>query len=452
MNLTPEIITELSLPFPKDVIEIKAGATNAKAKGGTADKALALAYADARAYQDRLDLVVGPHNWTVSYTPLEGKAAFICRLTVCGVSKEDVGESGPDENAHTSAAMQSFKRACSAFGIGRYLYHLPNTKWVAYDGQRKNIPQDEQQKVIDWFYTTARLQLREPRPMYPIETVAELEDNNQKIAAPLATRGETPQPQPSPQYKHLRKDGMDVDTLVRKATAYQREKADHLAENQGYVFTRPLNDYNEVEMRHIIEFLEGKRDYHRVSVFIKKVDLVERLDETSPAEDEQRKNFIEAFLTAQGHLERLNADIDGSPHLTKCYNLDIEACPIEHLQKAVQIMGDAILQLEVQEPETTTPPESVGAWARTIKDKFLSLQGWTTGMIGQMLQESVLHAKDHTSLKTILPFDPKDAVGLNANEIYLKIGDTHKCEQLVLEGQRLGLQLKSAKATATKRG
>ena len=51
--------------------------------------------------------------------------------------REDVGEcDARDENAATTAVAQAFKRACAAFGLGRYLYNLPQA-WGAYDEQRK---------------------------------------------------------------------------------------------------------------------------------------------------------------------------------------------------------------------------------------------------------------------------------------------------------------------------
>jgi hypothetical protein len=38
----------------------------------------------------------------------------------------------------TSAASQAFKRACAAFGLGRYLYSLPQV-WADYDQKSKQI-------------------------------------------------------------------------------------------------------------------------------------------------------------------------------------------------------------------------------------------------------------------------------------------------------------------------
>ncbi len=129
-----DIYEQLSRPFAAELIELKPGATT---KDKT--KALALAYVDARAYQDRLDSVVGPDNWSVEYRPLPGGAGLICRLTLLGVTREDVGEAEQsDPNHATSSAMQAFKRACAAFGLGRYLYRLPQV-WAEYDEQRRSF-------------------------------------------------------------------------------------------------------------------------------------------------------------------------------------------------------------------------------------------------------------------------------------------------------------------------
>lgn len=120
----------LAAPFPLALVELKPGAT-------TQDKsrALALPYVDLRAYQDRLDEVVGPEGWSVEYRQL-GKS-LICRLTVLGVVREDVGEPSADgSNPATEALAQAFKRACSAFGLGRYLYSLPKV-WADYNAEKK---------------------------------------------------------------------------------------------------------------------------------------------------------------------------------------------------------------------------------------------------------------------------------------------------------------------------
>lgn len=81
-----------------------------------------LAYIDARAVFGRLDEVVGPDGWESSLERL-APGVYRCRLTVLGVSREDIGMAGASESeAEKAAASDAIKRAAVQFGIGRYLY------------------------------------------------------------------------------------------------------------------------------------------------------------------------------------------------------------------------------------------------------------------------------------------------------------------------------------------
>lgn len=128
------ILDELKRPFHPSAVTWKPGVV---AKSGT--KALALAYADLRAYQNRLDEVCGM-DWSVSYTPWGDK--IICNLTISGVTRSSTGEpdaqSERSEIAGTATEAQAFKRACAMFGLGRYLYALPSI-WAEYDSERKQF-------------------------------------------------------------------------------------------------------------------------------------------------------------------------------------------------------------------------------------------------------------------------------------------------------------------------
>ena len=138
------VLAELAQPFDPESVEFKAGAT-------TQDKAraLALAYVDARVYQARLDAAAP--DWRNEYTrEYAGDRVIVtCALTVAGVTRQAIGESLQasarhdgstviEENAATSAEAQAFKRACSAFGLGRYLYSVPQV-WAEYDAQRRQF-------------------------------------------------------------------------------------------------------------------------------------------------------------------------------------------------------------------------------------------------------------------------------------------------------------------------
>ncbi|MCC6454496.1 MAG: hypothetical protein IT328_06105 [Caldilineaceae bacterium] len=126
-----QVLDELRKPFHPSQITWKPGAV----KG---ERALALAYADLRAYMNRLDDVCGS-DWSVAYEPW-GEDRIICRLTILGVTRSSTGEttneSERSEIGGTVAEAQAFKRASAMFGLGRYLYNLP-TGWADYDPKTK---------------------------------------------------------------------------------------------------------------------------------------------------------------------------------------------------------------------------------------------------------------------------------------------------------------------------
>jgi hypothetical protein len=110
------------------------------------NRAMALAYIDARVIQDRLDDVLGVEGWQDDYEALPD-GSVICRLKLKlgdkWITKVDVG--GPSEQPDGGDRMKAafsdaLKRAAVKFGIGRYLYRLPN-QWVDWDAQRRQFVQ-----------------------------------------------------------------------------------------------------------------------------------------------------------------------------------------------------------------------------------------------------------------------------------------------------------------------
>jgi len=127
------IYQEMKRPFPEKEIRWRAGAT-------TRDKtkAQALPYAEPRVYEDRLNQVIG-HDWECRFITWDSHK-IICELTILGKTRSSSGES--EENnpsiVGTTAEAQAFKRACSKFGLGRYLYDFPSP-WVPYDKERRQL-------------------------------------------------------------------------------------------------------------------------------------------------------------------------------------------------------------------------------------------------------------------------------------------------------------------------
>ena len=137
------IADELAEPFHPKRIHWRVGSTNAKKLGvkpWEATKGLPLAYIDARDVMERLDAVVGGHNWEDSYeeTP---RGRIICTLGVNYgngmIFKSDgAGETGTE--GEKGAISDAFKRAAVKHGIGRYLYAI-KSGWI--DLEKGNIPQ-----------------------------------------------------------------------------------------------------------------------------------------------------------------------------------------------------------------------------------------------------------------------------------------------------------------------
>src|SRR6266581_8731480 len=105
---------------------------------------MAFPYADPRVYQDRLNELAYGEWSTPAPVVIAAGNKLICYVTVIlyGVPHTDVGEAtNNEENTGTEAFAQAFKRACSQFGLGRYLYDL-DKEWVPFNVQRKLIDLD----------------------------------------------------------------------------------------------------------------------------------------------------------------------------------------------------------------------------------------------------------------------------------------------------------------------
>ncbi len=141
-----ELVAALEVPFDPSVIEWRTIQATKDGKRG-----LVIPYADQRAYTDRLNALVSPGGWTRKYTVhtsanfqrgkderVVAKVFVTCDLTIYGVgSHSATGEEwADDDNAGTSAEAQAFKRTCSCFGLGRYLYHFTGI-WVDLDARKR---------------------------------------------------------------------------------------------------------------------------------------------------------------------------------------------------------------------------------------------------------------------------------------------------------------------------
>ena len=144
------LFTQLAAPF--DPSEIKWRVTHTTQDGR---RGAVIAFADPRAYTDRLNRIFTPTGWTRIYDVSTvsavsrmkrdkliqtGKVLVTCTLTIHGLGcHTGSGEDWADEqNAMTKSEAQAFKRAASCFGLGRYLYNFTEM-WVPLNEHRQPL-------------------------------------------------------------------------------------------------------------------------------------------------------------------------------------------------------------------------------------------------------------------------------------------------------------------------
>jgi hypothetical protein len=136
-----DIAGRLAEPFDPSEVRWKPAAVSG-------NRALAIAFVDARTVQQRLDDVLGIAGWTDAYKFLPD-GSCVCKLTCLigdrWVSKVDVG--GPSEqedegDRRKAAISDALKRCAVKFGVGRFLYRLPRT-WVSYNPQSRQLTPPE---------------------------------------------------------------------------------------------------------------------------------------------------------------------------------------------------------------------------------------------------------------------------------------------------------------------
>ena len=122
MMTTNEIldtVRELKKPFDVAKVKVRKQAN------------MHLHYIDARDVMARLDATVGPLNWEDQYHEVMGR--IVCTLMVRfgdeWISKSDGADDTKIEGAK-GGLSDSFKRSAVKWGIGRYLYYLPNTEKI----------------------------------------------------------------------------------------------------------------------------------------------------------------------------------------------------------------------------------------------------------------------------------------------------------------------------------
>ena len=191
-----ELFAALSEPFSPEAIDWRVGATN-----GEKTKGIALAYIQARPVMDRLDEVVGAENWTDTYTPIQdknGTVGFICTLSLKigsdWIAKTD-GADTSDIEAIKGGISDAFKRAAVKWGIGRYLYDLPDI-WVPVEARGKSFVLKETPKLPDWATPKKGLNSKPETPAKHIEETEPVNNSTPTMTIEDACKTKTSQDKP----------------------------------------------------------------------------------------------------------------------------------------------------------------------------------------------------------------------------------------------------------------
>lgn len=127
------VIHHLAKPFPVARVSWRVGAST-KDKS----KCIPLAYIDARDVMQRLDDVIGAARWQDRYSHV-ADGLVVCELGIFTFWEDAPqwvwkanGAGDTQVEAEKGKLSDAFKRAAVLWGIGRYLYSLPNV-WVPHN-------------------------------------------------------------------------------------------------------------------------------------------------------------------------------------------------------------------------------------------------------------------------------------------------------------------------------
>jgi hypothetical protein len=124
-----DLIDALKNPFDPKVLHWRVGATNKEKTSG-----IALAYINARDAEKRFDEVMGL-NWANRH-PYEGCCEIGLKINNEWIWRAN-GAGETDIEGEKGRYSDSFKRAATMWGVGRYLYYLPNI-WVPIKAQGRS--------------------------------------------------------------------------------------------------------------------------------------------------------------------------------------------------------------------------------------------------------------------------------------------------------------------------
>jgi hypothetical protein len=175
---TEKIFASLAEPFKPSELEWRGeprGVDVKSMKSGEKCKVLVFTYVQARAIQNRLDVVLGGQNWYDCYSagPAGG---VICSLTL-RIGGEWITKQGLAENTQIEAVKggesEALKRAAYKWGIGRYLYEMPE-KWCEAVVKGRGVMLTERPSLPEWAYPYTWEGAKEaPDTVVPLMTLKE---------------------------------------------------------------------------------------------------------------------------------------------------------------------------------------------------------------------------------------------------------------------------------------
>ena len=125
-----EAAVHLRRPFAPGAVHFKVQ------QGAPPAPGIIVGYIDARLVVERLNMIL-PHKW---YDEYEGRGAkhLICRLTVDGITREDVGVFGAEGQGRADPVKTGYsdalKRAAVKFGVGVSLYAMREIRLFGGEG------------------------------------------------------------------------------------------------------------------------------------------------------------------------------------------------------------------------------------------------------------------------------------------------------------------------------
>ena len=218
-----------------------------------------LVYKDARADMNILDETVGPMNWQRQH--VNGNANCVVEIWDSEkkqwIAKEDTGSESNTEAAK-GLASDSFKRACTNWGIGRELYNLPFI-WVKAD--RITVTKRGERWVCENRFSVTEMEFDEDGKPLKLTITADgktVYSYGKPVPAPApvqAAPAPAPEPAPRPARKVL---GDAVKINAAGATAEQKKwlRENLSQEQQGWLtrtFGPELERLSEAGAARLIE-------------------------------------------------------------------------------------------------------------------------------------------------------------------------------------------------------